>query len=1247
MIKLSIMKKLFSLILVSILVAVSASAAIRTAVTGTWTLAATNTAFPGVITTTADSIIIPSGVTVTISATGVTCGALIVNAGGTLTYQSSSSRSVTVVSGAGYFGTVTIDGTVAAANSNAQFIAWNGPSFTLGASSNWTWAGTSSGADGGIHYTGTGITTIFGNNKIAGALQVSSGGTVNLLGNVTFRGQGTAGFAVALLTATSQLKVPASTTLTVDKNPAAASTGPYSIVSGSKILVDGTIEDKAGGATGVIAGAGAITMNSGTNYIFNSNGTTLIATAANGAANVSWGAGSICEVKGITTTTSFVAGNQSFQNFIWNCSGQTSGVNFTGTLSSVAGYLDIQNTNNQNLRLTGAAALTLNITGDLKVSGLNGISKLDICNGAGAPTVNVNGNVSIGGNGFAATLLSANTSTVKVKGNWTNGANGAFTPANTTVEFNSTTANQTITRTGGETFNTLVINNTFGGTGVTLANNATAATLTLTAGKVATGANLMTVTGTAGLVTGGTTNYVNGTLVRNVAASATTVAFPVGDISNYTPLSLNFGGTNTAGNVTVSTSVPNAPATLGAPPTGSGLSQTQFINRNWTVASAITATYAATFTYINPGDVTGGANTSALLAALNNGVAPWSNPSIASSFSPTVATNSVITTFGTFSLGEAGACTSNTFSGTGDWTDNARWSCGLPPNSGDNVTIAAGANATLNTDFTVAGSLLMTATSTLTVNPTRTLTVSGTANFAGQAVTFLSDATGTASLGQVSGTLSGATNVTVERFIPNNGFRSWRLLSVPTTTSQTIRQAWQEGDANPLPKDNNLANRGTQITGVFTTQAAAAAAGFDSTSVNAGLLRWNGASWTNVVTTNQPINNFSSWFLYIRGDRALTVTGSINSSSFTTLRTKGTVYTGDQTTNIGASAFALVPNLYPSAINFTGLTRTGGVNNLFYIWDSKKLNGVSLGVYQTFSATNSFNCLIAGGSYTVGVPNTTIESGQSFFVTSGAAGTIVLKETAKISGTNGSLGFRPSGIKSKIDTKLYNSNDEMLDANTVVFDAAYSKAVSEEDAPKLGNPGANFAIETESKLLAIEGTSLVKENDAIQFRMWNLATGSYKLEFALSNLSLPAGTNAILEDSYLKTSTVVNANTGTVVNFTTDQNAASKSANRFRIVFSKAKAVTAGTKQGYSIAPNPVENGSMNLMFKSQAAGKYSVRIIAAGGQSVSKTTITHAGGNVNQSIVLPATMGSGTYTVEITAPDKSRSTQTLLVNRK
>ncbi len=115
-----------------------------------------------------------------------------------------------------------------------------------------------------------------------------------------------------------------------------------------------------------------------------------------------------------------------------------------------------------------------------------------------------------------------------------------FTPANTTVEFNSTTANQSITRTAAETFNTLIINNTFGGTGVTLANSATASTLTLTAGKVATGANSMTVSTTGGLITGGSTNYVNGNW-KGLLQPVHLVAFPIGDATAYAPLSINSG----------------------------------------------------------------------------------------------------------------------------------------------------------------------------------------------------------------------------------------------------------------------------------------------------------------------------------------------------------------------------------------------------------------------------------------------------------------------------------------------------------------------------------------------------------------------------------------------------------------------------------------------------------------------------------------------------------------------------------
>jgi hypothetical protein len=416
--------------------------------------------------------------------------------------------------------------------------------------------------------------------------------------------------------------------------------------------------------------------------------------------------------------------------------------------------------------------------------------------------------------------------------------------------------------------------------------------------------------------------------------------------------------------------------------------------------------------------------------------------------------------------------------GGDNWVDASQ-----APTSSNNVSITH--NVVLDQNYTVGtGKNLALGGGSLIVNPTRTLTVTGTANFGGNPVTLRSTSAGTASIGQVTGSLTGATNVTVERYIPNNGFRSWRLLSVPVTGSQTIRQAWQEGTANPLPLQNNLPNYGTVITGVG-NQAAAQAAGFDDATQSAALLRWNGSGWTGVTNTNtKQIASDSAYFLFIRGERSKGVAGSIANSSATTLRTTGTLYSGDQEIEVN-TAFALIPNLYPSAINFSGLERTGGVSNLFYVWDSKKIQGNSLGVYQTFSNTSGFNCLIGGGSYVLGQPNTAIESGQAFFVTSSGGGTITLKESAKISGTNGSLGFRPSATPAKIDSRLY-SGDDMLDGNVVVFDAAYDRAVDGDDAPKMGNPGANFAIETQSKILAVEGTQQPVHNEAVQFRMWNL-----------------------------------------------------------------------------------------------------------------------------------------------------------------
>ena len=460
----------------------------------------------------------------------------------------------------------------------------------------------------------------------------------------------------------------------------------------------------------------------------------------------------------------------------------------------------------------------------------------------------------------------------------------------------------------------------------------------------------------------------------------------------------------------------------------------------------------------------------------------------------------------------------------------------------------------INGGTTTLSSAVEISSGTATVSPGEVLVPTGSQLVTNGFLTIKSNQFGTARV--AAGALAGnyiTGDVTVERYIPNNGFRSWRLLSVPTFGSgQTIRQSWQDnGSSTAIPT-----GFGTQITGpglLVNVQLA----GLDDVSQKATLLTWTGSAWAGVSNTNTAISNFKSYFLYVRGERSKGVTGYTTNSSATTLQTKGTLYQGDglATPSIAANSFGLVGNLYPSAIDFEKIKLAGGlgggVKDLFYIWDSKKLTS-SLGVYQTFNSTNGYLCPISGGSYTQGVKNVAIESGQAFFVETGAsAGTVTLSEGVKISGTSGTLGLRPTTPASalvKIDSRLYLASGEMADANVVVFDNAYPNAVSNEDASKLSNSGENFAIQKTNKILAIEGRQVINNSDTIFFSMWNMKPQTYKLEFVPANIGNTA-LGAELEDAYLHTSVPVSLDVNTAVNFTVDANAGSFAANRFRLVF--------------------------------------------------------------------------------------------------
>jgi len=188
-----------------------------------------------------------------------------------------------------------------------------------------------------------------------------------------------------------------------------------------------------------------------------------------------------------------------------------------------------------SLTLSGSADITLEAGLTYKNITCNSTANL-IPNG----NLTVTGNIEI--NSGALTLGNNNLS---LKGNLTSYGTGGFTMGTGTVTLEGTSV-QTINTTGGESFSNLVINNS---AGVTLNSDVTVSTLlTLTNGKVSTGANNLTIANSSASSLVSTNGWLNGNLVRNIASNTSTYVFPVGDASTKNTLTFvnnNLTGVNT------------------------------------------------------------------------------------------------------------------------------------------------------------------------------------------------------------------------------------------------------------------------------------------------------------------------------------------------------------------------------------------------------------------------------------------------------------------------------------------------------------------------------------------------------------------------------------------------------------------------------------------------------------------------------------------------------------------------------
>jgi hypothetical protein len=589
--------------------------------------------------------------------------------------------------------------------------------------------------------------------------------------------------------------------------------------------------------------------------------------------------------------------------------------------------------------------------------------------------------------------------------------------------------------------------------------------------------------------------------------------------------------------------------------------------------------------------------------------------------------------------------------GEGDWNVGANWSDGKVPVYSDMLTVNSG-NPRLDVDFNVLGSLTVTGTGGLTVNPGKTLSVGGTADFGNRPVTLLSDATGTAQLGEVTGTLSNATNVTVERYIPNTG-RRWRLLTAPLD-GITINSGWQNGQTwngtAPL-----IGTTGTLITGQQQGNASTAnSRGFDfwsavansSASVMSYSQRSGQGVWTPLsnTTPSNAFNGNKAYLLFVRGPRSsLYSTGTANAA--TTLRPTGRLRQGDIDVTVdGTKGYTMVGNPYASQVDFDKIYQNTGngsvIKRQFWMWDAT--NGTS-GNFQAVVYSGGRYVEVPMKFHTAGQssPLTAIQSGHGFFVLplTTAGGTMRIRESNKIATTSASPNILLSDDKTpRVFVNLMkrdgDGSDVLADGVMVSYGEGYSmQATDADDAPKLYNLGENLAVVNGDNLLIADARPMSDIQRPVGLRLWNAKPGRYRFEAKAEGMA-ERGIKAFLEDRLTGRLTPLEMNGDvTSIEMIISEDNASKAEDRFRIVFEKASVNASLTPEPepdgrrMTVYPNPLTDGrSLTVRLQGLPAGSYTLQLTASDGRVVATRRVEHGEGTGTYRIYFITQLPKGNY---------------------
>ena len=528
------------------------------------------------------------------------------------------------------------------------------------------------------------------------------------------------------------------------------------------------------------------------------------------------------------------------------------------------------------------------------------------------------------------------------------------------------------------------------------------------------------------------------------------------------------------------------------------------------------------------------------------------------------------------------------------------------------------------------------------------LTITSGALNTGGKLTLKSNATTTARVAPVTGTISG--NVTVERYIPAR--RAWRLMNAPVGGTQTVNQAWQEGVTTASANPNPAPGYGTYVT------VGTVANGFDQNILGqstSSLQKFTSTGALQVVTSTHTAKVANTpYMIFVRGDRSIVMRDNTVPANNTTLRATGPLLTGNQTIPVAASGFTAVANPFASPVNFGSITRNN-VQNSFYLWDPKMGGTNGVGAYVNISYNGTGYDVTPAA---VSPESQYIQSGQSFLVQStGSAGSLVIKESDKsataaknvfreqsgvsgqVSAISDGLVFAPAKNATGLRVNLQIADGSQRGVLDEVF-ASYSSGFSDEidnmDALKVENVMENLAIIRKGQSLMVDRRNLIKNADTLKLSLSNTTASTYMFEF--SPIELSGAESVTLVDNYLKTNTSMSLTEASQVYFQVSSDSKSSAADRFSVIIVNKKGLPGldiAGKAGIRVYPNPVTgNGNINLQFDNIKAGIYRVELVNSTGQLVYSRIMQLNSGTFNQQLNIGRSLSSGVYQVKITGKD-------------